>query len=219
VCLISNKYNFIYLKTHRTGSTVTEKKLSSLSDEKYINGRQTNNKQPYLFNHSNARDIKDNLNKRGKEDYFNKYRKVACIRNPYSTILSQYGWHLVRKKTKLNFKDFFISEIKSTSISDSKKVYSNIVELVADQYKNKLYIEDNYILTDIIRYENLENDINNFLHTVGYNKKLVPLPNLTTQRSPFNSDDYRKKYNEEMIEMIENHDFFKKYMEMFNYKF
>jgi len=55
--LISNKYKFIYIKTHRTSSTATQEFLKKLCDLKYTKP-SFSVKKGELHNHSTAEEIK-----------------------------------------------------------------------------------------------------------------------------------------------------------------
>ena len=73
--LISNKYKFIYIKTHRTSSTVTQNFLRKFADEIYT-ASSKQKKKGHLWNHSSAEEIKNYLIKNNRK---NKSKFVSLL--------------------------------------------------------------------------------------------------------------------------------------------
>ena len=205
--LISNKYKFIYIKTHRTSSTATQEFFKQFADECYTKS-STAVKKGFLYNHSTAEEIRTFLIKNNREDVWNNYTKICIIRNPYATLLSLYGWFCIRNKTKI--KDF------NTFITNNNAVLNNTW---VNNYKKKLFIGDNLIIDKYIIYEDKENTINNVLKFLDINSKYKKEKTKVNYVSPFCSDDYQKHFNEHSLQLCQKNSFFKKYCKQFNYSF
>lgn len=204
--LISNKYKFIYIKTHRTSSTATQEFLKKFCDEIY---EKPSNlvKKGDLYNHSTAKEIKLYLIKNNRKNIWDTYRKICIIRNPYSVLLSYYGWCLIRKIEKykdLDFNDF----LKNIDIN----------EIIENNLLKKICIDDKIIIDDFIVYEKKEITLNKILNELNIKEKYNDknFKKINNFISPFNSSNYKEKYNENLIEYVNNSKLFKKYNNIYN---
>jgi hypothetical protein len=207
MCLISNKYKFIFIKTCRVSGTETEAFLKQFSDECYTNSLL--NVKNGLYEHSTALQIKEYLIKNNRQKDWDNYLKITIIRNPYAMILSSFGWCQIRNvliNKNIDFNEWL-----------SINMLKNIKLLLFD----KLYIDNELIIDKFIYKENKEQTLNEILHILGINKKYKSDEQqiIASRVSRFNSDDYHKFYNQKSIDLVSNDLELSKFMNEFNYKY
>jgi hypothetical protein len=91
-----------------------------------------------------------------------------------------------------------------------------VVGGLANKYKEFLFIDDKFIIDEIIRFENLESDLENLLKKLDLPKTDRKLSNykLSKERAGIS---YQTFYDEETIQKVEsNFDF---YIKLFDYQF
>ena len=183
--LICHPQKFIYLKTHKTASTSVElalepfcappghkvypKRKNMLESEYGIVGARApgrdaiESRTPGLFwHHMGAKRVLDIVG----EDMFRSYRKVACVRNPFKRLLSQFLFRPSWSKSveppadlddaREKFRSFLMTDPKDKSIKNRVKT---------DYYL--VHIDDKLVLDDVLRVEQLQADMHTFLHRVG----------------------------------------------------
>ena len=200
--LISNKYKFIYIKTHRTSSTATQSFLKQFCDEIYTQP-SFNVKKGDIYNHSTATEIKNYLYNNNRHEIWDTYKKITIIRNPYSLLYSFYGWNLIRNKTNIKNCNNFITE--------------NIITDFIGQNVNKITIDDKSIIDYFIIYENYDKTINNILKKLNINFKYISKNKIIEYISPHNSDNYKSVFNENLFNLINSNNIVKKYINITGY--
>ena len=217
--LVSHKYKFIFIKTIKTAGTSTEiffepycisslsenhSRIMTKTDEGIVGTRliQSRAEKHEFYNHMSPSLIKEKLG----DDVFNDYLKIANIRNPFDILVSHYYFLPTLKMYSSNCKISFRNYLLQT----------NVVEKLAKNYKNLLFIDGEYCIDEVIRYENLVSDLNSLI-------KKLDLPEPTRVLSNYKESKERKGipyqnfYDEETKKIIENN--FDFYIELFNYQF
>jgi hypothetical protein len=219
--LVSHLYKFIFLKSLKTAGTSTEvfleqycisnieesHKRGAIATEEGIigkRGKKGTSLTAYgdYWNHMKASVLRDSL---GGET-FDNYTKVINVRNPFDMLVSNYFfkpfYNVYSGGVTLTFKEFIMT--------------TNIVSELNDKHKRFMFINGNFIIDEVIRYENLENDINGLI-----SKLEMPTSNrsLGHYKKSNNRDDshYSSMYDSETISFVEEG--MKEYLERFNYKF
>jgi hypothetical protein len=216
--LVSHKYKFIFIKTIKTAGTSTEIFLEpycikSLEEshartmiktsEGIVGTRmsQTKAKNSEFYNHMTPKEVKEKLG----NDIFDSYLKIANIRNPFDILVSHYYFkptYNLFTKENLSFKEYLLK--------------TDVVEVLANKYKEFLFIDDKFIIDEIIRFENLESDLENLLKKLDLPKTDRKLSNykLSKERAGMS---YQTFYDEETIQKVES--IFDFYIKLFDYKF
>jgi len=224
--LISHKYKFIFLKTQNTASTSTEiffeqhcennqndvenhfRKML-INEDGIIGQREIVPSRNYeeWYSHINAKDLKEKLG----EEKFNTYYKFSNIRNPYDMVVARYFFK--KEKYDERFKN---KELPLLPSFESFVLNSPFVEELAKDTRNKIFINQDFILDDYIRYENLESDIERIKNKLNLPQSVRQLGNYKSEFRPINTN-YQDLYNQETKDIVtENFGF---YLEKFNYSF
>jgi hypothetical protein len=219
--LVSHLYKFIFLKSLKTAGTSTEvfleqycisnieeshKRGAIATDEGIIGkrGKKGTKSTPYgeFWNHMKASTLRDSLG----NEVFDNYTKIINIRNPFDMLVSNYFfkpfYDIYSGGSTLTFKEFIMT--------------TNIITELNDKHRRFMFIDNDFIINEVIRYENLENDINGLISK-------LELP--TSQRSlghykkssKRESIHYSSMYDSETRSFVEEG--MKDYLEMFEYKF
>ena len=137
--LLSRVGNFIYLKTHKTGSTSVELALEPYCAPKGHNVVRRNKKtlitpagivgarcggierrknKDHFWNHMGSKEI---IKRIGEEEFFS-FKRVASVRNPFKKFVSQFYFRYLNSKykipktledTRAAFEDFLFSPYNS----------------------------------------------------------------------------------------------------------
>lgn len=192
--LYSSKYNFIYLKTRKTGGTSVEVALEPLcaasshvpehvtmglvTDYGIIGARGKQNAQarPKWRNHMLATEVLEGIGQRT----WDNCRRVACVRNPFDKTISNF-WFLRRGMPVLP-RDQVIPSFRA----HVAKRWGTANKPRSNGEKGICFIQDQNILTDIIRYESLEADTHAFVERIGAQLLKGQFPQLKTE---FRRDD------------------------------
>jgi hypothetical protein len=216
--LVSHKHKFIYIKSIKTAGTSTEIFLEPycvtnvleshgremIQTNEGIIGTRMNQHLAEIsefYNHMPPYKIKNSIG----EETFNSYTKIINIRNPFDMMVSHYYFKPtfdLYSRVEMSFEDYLLT--------------TNVVEDLSKKYRDLMYIEDEFIVDEIVRFENLEEDIFKLL-----DKLELPSPKRElgeykkNKRRP--DKDWKKMYSNETKELVEKH--FKFYMDLFNYSF
>jgi hypothetical protein len=216
--LVSHKHKFIYIKSIKTAGTSTEIFLEPycvtnvleshgremIQTNEGIIGTRMNQHLAEIsefYNHMPPYKIKNSIG----EETFNSYTKIINIRNPFDMMVSHYYFKPtfdLYSRVEMSFEDYLLK--------------TNVVEDLSKKYRDLMYIEDEFIVDEIVRFENLEEDIFKLL-----DKLELPSPKRElgeykkNKRRP--DKDWKKMYSNETKELVEKH--FKFYMDLFNYSF
>jgi hypothetical protein len=209
--LISHIYKFIYIKNFKVAGTSVEAffekycldpnmvyKQTHERDEvvtKYgIVGNRKQGKTHRYYDHMTSKEVRLALGNKTFQQYF----KFCVVRNPYDKMVSKYHFQKDQPFDKAAFKEFC-----------KKNDCSNIKNCITKDGKPKC---DYYI-----RYENLEEDIQQVCQHVGI--KDSHLEDLPSYKSEYRKDrrHYRDYYDEETRKIVyEKH---KREFEFFKYEF
>jgi hypothetical protein len=216
--LVSHKHKFIYIKSIKTAGTSTEIFLEPycvtnvleshgremIQTNEGIIGTRMNQHLAEIsefYNHMPPYKIKNSIG----EETFNSYTKIINIRNPFDMMVSHYYFKPtfdLYSRVEMSFEDYLLT--------------TNVVEDLSKKYRDLMYIEDEFIVDEIVRFENLEEDIFKLL-----DKLELPSPKRElgeykkNKRRP--DKDWKKMYSNETKDLVEKH--FKFYMDLFNYSF
>ncbi|GEQ85981.1 hypothetical protein ULMS_14890 [Patiriisocius marinistellae] len=191
--LILDELKVIFIHVHRTGGSTIS---NILRERKLVN---TNNVLPQ---HTNAKNDDTSILEK-HHDYYT----IGCTRNPWDRILS---WYLLLhfndlksiEKERTRLEDFIEQDI-AIDLSINYFHYNTL-----DYLSNK---EDSLIANKIFRFENIENDIREFLLQYNIYFQKIPIINKTFKK------DYKNYYTDKARELIAQK--CSKDIQYFNYEF
>lgn len=216
--LVSHKHKFIFIKSIKTAGTSTEIYLEPycvsnveeshgremIQTEEGIIGTRMNQalaEKSEFYNHMPPSKIKNSIG----EDTFNEYTKIINVRNPFDMMVSHYYFKPtfdLYSNVDMSFEDYLLN--------------TNVVEDLSKKYWDLMHIENKFIIDEIVRFENLSDDINKLLTKLN-------LPEPTRELSEYKKNkrrpdkDWKKMYTDETKTLVEKH--FRFYMDIFNYNF
>ena len=156
------------------------------------------------------------------KDYWDDYFKFSFVRNPWDRMLSMariYLWSGVRVKSgKIDISEY-LKKYPKIEVDPRSKSSSDVFNPISNSvYLNLL----NEQLDFIGRFENLQDDYNYVLESIGMRPRL--LRNNERSHKPGNimdyskyHDDYTKYYNDETVRLVAEK--YAKDIEYFGYKF
>lgn len=216
--LVSHTHKFIYIKSIKTAGTSTEIYLEPycipniteshgremIQTEEGIIGTRMNQaraEKSEFYNHMPPEIIKNKIG----NDVFNSYTKIINTRNPFDIMVSHYFFKPtfnLYSKVDLSFDDYLLK--------------TNVVEDLSKKFKDLMYVDNQFIVDEIVRFENLESDLNNLI-------KKLNLTNPTRKLSEYKKNQDRPDknwqffYSTKTRNLVEkNFDF---YLDLFKYKF
>jgi len=135
----------------------------------------------YWFHHMPADRVKNQLGPRA----WDRYRKVSCVRNPFSRLVSFYYW--LKKDSGRNTPKETHELIADFRRFVASKAWQNDLKIV--------FIGDDFIPTDLIRFEHLKEDCAAFLASIGASHinvetALTHTKDTSKIRSPITFADY-----------------------------
>lgn len=129
---------------------------------------------------------------------FKKYSTFCVVRNPYDLIVSHYSYRVQTNRIKkINFNDFILN-----------KHFLHVPPQVEYlKYNNEIYCND------ILRYENLVDDVDKFITKHNINLNISNFPHSRKSKRK----DYKEYFtNKEVLDVVNEH--YKEDFETFNYK-
>ncbi len=214
--LVSYKYNFIYVKTIKTAGTSTEIFLEPycisdidesharkmISTKEGIIGTRLNQKlaeKSEFYNHIPPYKIKEKI------DNFDNFTKICNVRNPFDMMVSHYyfkpTFNLYANKN-MTFEDYLLN--------------TNVVKDLSLKYKDLMFIDGDFVIDEVIRFENLETDLYSLV-----DKLKLPKPERELKEYKKNgrrpNKNWQQMYSEETKALIETH--FDFYFKLFNYNY
>lgn len=193
--IISHKYKFIFIKTHKTGSTSVEIDLASkcadtdivariheFADEKEVTEKHISRNDEGFKNHMTIENVRNNLKNMKK---FNSYFKFCVEREPVDKLLSHFYWH-----HRSNIDDFFYKEVNY--LWEKYLVFPlNMNNLNLNHWT----IDGELAVDKILRYENLKQELKETCKQLGFDIDLsskakvslrkdkgLPMPNITNKQ-------------------------------------
>lgn len=217
--LISHRYKFIFLKSRKTAGTSSETFLErycvSPSKEATYTPQHTSNGEVTQYGIIGNRQkgkggisphiYPEKVKKGVAKNYWDDYTKIVNIRNPYDTAVSFYHWKAYKNNTthqidKNKFEKWLLQGGGNT-VKSNLKFWGDL-----NDDPNK------YIF---LRYENLQEDLNNTLVRLGMPNYNKPLP--TYKTNLYSRSHYSLYYNDNSKQFIDK--FFKDVMYKFGYTF
>ena len=207
--LVSHVYQFIFLKNSKTAGTSTEvffeqfcfpeleeshSRACTITPDAIVGSRMFGMQQAY-YNHMPARRIMKCI---GKER-FARYTKIANIRNPFDAMVSSYYWNKIR----IPFRDWVCNRLPIIAERDS--------------WNSILFVNGEFIIDEIIRYETLADDIERVRQKLGLPEPTRPLNHYKKTSDARCGKHYSEYYDQETRQIVE--DVFKEYLERFGYTF
>ena len=155
------------------------------------------------FHHDDINVIKEKF-----PEKYNTYRKFTVIRNPYDRMVSWYFYYnipnLINHLSKFKDHNFDINLLNFTNWVKNPTVYN--ISFIDDPKYLKPQNEWIDETVEIIKFENLNEELNNF-----FNKK-INLPNNNKSKHKH----YLEYYNKDTLDFIYNK--YKEDFEKYNYK-
>lgn len=193
--IISHKYKFIFIKTHKTASTSVEIDLASkcadtdivariheFADEKEVTKKHIPRNDEGFKNHMTIENVRNNLKNMKK---FNSYFKFCVEREPVDKLLSHFYWH---HRSKID--NFFYKEVNY--LWERYLVFPlNMNNLNLNHWT----IDGELAVDKILRYENLKQELKETCKQLGFDIDLsskakvslrkdkgLPMPNITNKQ-------------------------------------
>ncbi len=211
--IVSHKHRYIFVKTRKTAGTsieialsvdcgpddiitlkVDEKIKSNLrykeSQNNQINPKGIIDHLKGLFGFDRSYNPHIPANKIRKilgEEIFSNYHKFCVVRNPWDRVVSTYFWRLKNS-------DFFNLDVGTTFTDFIEQSDS---EILSD--KHLFTLADKSIVDTVIRYENLDSELNNTLSQIGLPAAKLPNAKSGARASKAHYSTY---YDEKSLEKI-----------------
>ena len=204
--LVSHKYKFIFIKTHKTaGSRLEAYLLPFCKEDGIIDTRKFQSHRP-------AYSAKEMVG----EAVWNSYTKICPVRNPWDKMVSLYFW----RTRKRPFYYHLLRLIRGKHPRPLEQRVSFEELIIRKKQRNNLdkrimFISEDWEDYFFIRYEHLHEDLELLCQNIG-----IPYdPNKLPQKKVGYRDgkDYRKYYNETTRKIVA--DAFKEEIEKFDYSF
>jgi len=179
ITLVSHRHRFIFLRTHKTGSTSVEAALEPLclppgapvgghyrdmevSDAGIVGARGGAYRDREWTPHMGAMRIRAKLGR----SMWRSYTKIAVVRNPYDRMVSMFWWRLNDQDRRL---------LSSAPFETVREAFSSWLART-DGGKNigKLCIGPRYCLNLVLYYEHLETDILALFERFGHPPPVLP---------------------------------------------
>jgi hypothetical protein len=204
--IISHKHRFILLKPRKVAGTSILYAFSQICDTQSDIVGKIYNLEGYenpidntqiLSNHAHPFKIIQHVS---GQKVWDEYKKIVPIRNPWDIAVSSFFW--CKKTGEWNNDNF------------SQFIRSNVADDFIKNNLNYYYLAGQLIPDYVVRYENLENDIQTILNNLGVESE-VTIPKLKVGIRP--EGEYQNYYNDSDVEYIRN--VWQQYINDFGYEF
>ena len=203
--LLSHSKQFLFVHIAKTGGTSVRAALSKYRwGHRYALPQFICNKMSQLTGHK----IASRLPRHSRiiaakemlpEDYFNQLYKFAIVRNPWDLQVSSFH-HIKRERPAvMQGRDDFESFMKWKF--DKERPYQYHIDTSLQLQTDYLVDLSGNLLTDFIgHYEQLEKDFKHICTHLALSTQTLP-----HKRKAENREDYRRYYNDELIERVSDH--------------
>lgn len=215
--LISHTHNFIYLKTFKTASTSVEAFFSkwclppdykvehsqreSITEYGVVSARHLGAGAGDSYqSHMPAIQVKQRF-----PAEFDSYFKFCCVRNPWDRLVSRF-WH----------DDFKWVRSRNKSWKEAQKLFELYLDKT-DHFKDNttIYsIDGEFVVDDVIRYEDLEAEIYRVCSILGLDTGALPRYKCDMRPADHHYSEY---YTPKTVELVRQKCQFE--IEKFGYKF
>ena len=234
--IISPNFKYIFYKPIKcAGSSIEKALLSKCSPEalstggwNFVTGEQEYHSQNNVFRdgehivtrfhaHTHPEHF---LRKIKNPEYYQDYRTISVVRNPWDTMVSYYFWCLrlsehgstSPKDYSSDFTDWLtrVQYFKSYGSEENSKVLGSSLEYVC-WINEKFWLDPN--IEYFVRFENLEKDFSDLCTTLR-----IPHSDLSSLKAGHRENvSYREFYNNDTRKLVEEH--FQKTIKKFEYTF
>lgn len=167
--IISHKYKFIFIKTHKTGSTSVEIDLASkcadtdivapvneFRKENEVKGKHFPRNFEGFFNHLPIENVRNKLKNIKK---FNSYFKFCVEREPVDKLLSHFYW---------DYRNILTDKVFEVNVDTFWKAF-----IFGSYHKHNLNlnhwtIDGELAVNKILRYENLKQELKETCKQLGF---------------------------------------------------
>lgn len=176
------------------------------------------NKKPVFQNHESLGKIKEILGP-DNLDFFNKTKKITCVRNPWSLMATTYEWRKKKKDPRALYNDFkkWLTGNFDLSMYKVPHVMTSIFNSDGNSRyhrENKYFNTSDPIFDVIIKFENLEDDFREACDIVGVDSTNYSLKKIASSNR---EKKYHLYYDDESIDMVYKN--FKPLIKYFGYEF
>tara|TARA_R100000734_G_scaffold17285_1_gene13554 strand:+ start:1378 stop:2046 length:669 start_codon:yes stop_codon:yes gene_type:complete len=200
--IISHKYKFIFIKTHKTGSTSVEIDLASkcadtdivapvneFRKENEVEGKHIPRNFKGFFNHMTLEEVRNQLKDMKK---FNSYFKFCVEREPVDKLLSHFYW---------NHRTILTDKVFEINVDTLWRAF--IFGMVHKYNMNFDHwtIDGELAVDKILKYENLKEELTQTCKQLGFDIELTAKAKISLRK---NKQLPKPKITKEQIEKIYN---------------
>ena len=195
--MISFSHNFIFIHIPKTGGNSIQSVLAAYSEDEIVktHGHQDGierfeikSSQGSLKKHSTLKEYRKLV---GDSRRFEKFAKIAVVRNPWDRMISLYfSPHAKRNNWR---REEFMEMVKVSNGMDFFVSHKKKYPWVS---KNR-YAEDAFSnLDQIIRFENIQSDFYNCMNSIGVPEEKLPIRNRSIRT------EYHQYYDDVLINLV-----------------
>lgn len=186
--IISHSKQFIFLKSPKTASTSTERLLETVCNGEDIIGWRGPPPKPEgteYYNHMNLNQLKEKVT----EDDWNTYYKFGNVRNPWDRVVSSYFFR----------KDVLSKNPHNPTDWQDGESFEQFVLTRKLPGKLSVFFDGFTEVDFLIRFENIEEDIQTVSDTLNLNLNIDLLPHT---HEGVREKDYKVYYNTETKDFV-----------------
>ena len=186
--IISHSKQFTFLKSPKTASTSTERLLETVCNGEDIIGWRGPPPKPEdteYYNHMNLNQLKEKV----AEDDWNTYYKFGNVRNPWDRVVSSYFYR----------KDVLSKNPYNTTDWQDGESFEQFVLTRKLPGKLSVFFDGFTEMDFLIRFENIEEDIQTVSDTLNLNLNIDLLPHT---HEGVREKDYKPYYNTETKDFV-----------------